>query len=69
MNRIAGLSRRNVGRELLGGVTLLAFSRVRSGALPRLGRFEVVREGDPIYPTNRAAVAGLATAPTDTTAP
>lgn len=68
MNGIAGLSRRNVGQEFLAGVTLLAFSWVRSGALPRLGRFEVVREGDPIHPTNRASVAELATAPTDATA-
>jgi MFS superfamily sulfate permease-like transporter len=39
----------------------LAFCRVRAGALERLGRFGVVRPGDAVYPTNRAAVAAVAT--------
>jgi len=38
------------------GITL-AFSRVRSGALPRLGHFGVVAPEDTVYPTNRAAIA------------
>jgi high affinity sulfate transporter 1 len=37
----------------------LAFSRVRSSARPRLTRFGVVRDTDPVYDTNRAAVAAL----------
>ncbi len=40
------------------GVTL-AFSRVRTGARPRLGHFGVIREEDTVYLTNRAAVAAL----------
>lgn len=38
----------------------LAFSRVRSSARTRLTRFGVVRDTDPVYDTNRAAVAALA---------
>lgn len=38
----------------------LAFSRVRSSARSRLTRFGVVRDTDPVYDTNRAAVAALA---------
>lgn len=37
----------------------LAFSRVRSGARPHLRRFNVVRDTDTVYETNRAAVAAL----------
>ncbi|MGO2141725.1 MAG: SulP family inorganic anion transporter [Leucobacter sp.] len=37
----------------------LAFSRVRSDAQTRLSHFDVIREGDPVYATNRAAVAAL----------
>jgi MFS superfamily sulfate permease-like transporter len=37
----------------------LSFSRVRSSARPRLRRFGVVRDTDPVYETNRAAVAAL----------
>ncbi|WP_240194106.1 MULTISPECIES: SulP family inorganic anion transporter [unclassified Gordonia (in: high G+C Gram-positive bacteria)] len=37
----------------------LAFSRARTGALPRLRRFGIVLSHDPIYTTNRAAVADL----------
>jgi MFS superfamily sulfate permease-like transporter len=37
----------------------LAFSRVRSSARPRLRRFGVVRDTDPVYETNRAGVAAL----------
>lgn len=37
----------------------LAFSRVRIGARPRLTRFGVIRDEDPVYATNRAAVAVL----------
>jgi sulfate permease, SulP family len=36
----------------------IAFSRVRAGALPRLRRFGIVRD-EPVYPTNRDAVAAL----------
>jgi MFS superfamily sulfate permease-like transporter len=36
----------------------LAFSRVRSGALPRLRRFGIIKDAR-VYPTNREAVAAL----------
>jgi SulP family sulfate permease len=36
----------------------IAFSRVRSGALPRLRRFGIIEDA-PVYPTNRDAVAAL----------
>jgi len=38
----------------------IAFSRVRAGAHARLVHFDVIRDGDPVYETNRAAVADLA---------
>ena len=44
----------------------LAFSRVRAGARPRLAHFNVIRDGDPVYDTNRAAVAALSPAEPDT---
>ncbi|KJL26621.1 putative sulfate transporter [Microbacterium azadirachtae] len=37
----------------------LAFSRVRAGARPRLAHFGIIRDDDPVYVTNRAAVAAL----------
>ncbi|MFE7845942.1 SulP family inorganic anion transporter [Microbacterium sp. NPDC057407] len=40
----------------------LAFSRVRSGAIPRLRRFGILGDA-PVYPTNREAVAALAPPP------
>ncbi|WP_461474441.1 SulP family inorganic anion transporter [Microbacterium sp. HJ5] len=36
----------------------LSFSRVRSGALPRLRHFGIIRDA-PVYPTNRDAIAAL----------
>lgn len=52
-------------RNWLGaeGITL-EFSRVRSGAIPRLTRLGVIAEEDPLYPTNRSAVAGRISAAT-----
>jgi SulP family sulfate permease len=54
-------------RDWLGdeGITL-AFSRLRAGARERLRRFGTVRPEDPVYATNRAAVAALAAATVDT---
>jgi MFS superfamily sulfate permease-like transporter len=46
----------------------LAFSRLRDAARPRLTRFGVLRD-DPVFGTNRAAVAALATAESPTSAP
>ncbi len=40
----------------------LAFSRLRAGAHARLAHFDVIRDGDPVYETNRAAVAALSSA-------
>ncbi|MFB7845182.1 SulP family inorganic anion transporter [Microbacterium sp. NPDC056052] len=40
----------------------LAFSRVRAGARPRLAHFDIIRDDDPVYDTNRAAVAALSPA-------
>ncbi|MCW3494164.1 SulP family inorganic anion transporter [Microbacterium sp. SSM24] len=40
----------------------IAFSRVRSGAMPRLRRFGIIDDGASVYPTNRDAVTAL-TAP------
>lgn len=37
----------------------LSFSRVRSGARPRLRRFGIVRDDDTVHATNRAAIAAL----------
>ena len=41
----------------------LSFSRLRRAARPRLNRFGVVRTGDPVYATNRAAMTALAPTP------
>lgn len=47
-------------RAWLAGAGIgLAFSRVRSDAQTRLSHFDVIREGDSVYATNRAAVAAL----------
>lgn len=43
----------------------LAFSRVRTGALPRLERFGIVTPDSTVYPTNRAAIAVLAPRPAE----
>lgn len=37
----------------------LGFSRLRADARPRLERLGIIRDGDAVYPTNRAAVAAL----------
>ena len=37
----------------------LGFSRLRADARPRLERLGIIRDGDAVYPTNRAAVAVL----------
>ncbi|MCP2635576.1 SulP family inorganic anion transporter [Microbacterium sp. HD4P20] len=39
----------------------LGFSRLRADARPRLERLGIIRDGDTVYPTNRAAVAALTT--------
>lgn len=38
---------------------VLAFSRTRVGARPRLSRFGIIGDDDPVYSTNRAAVSAL----------
>lgn len=37
----------------------IAFSRVRSDARPRLGRFDIIRDSDTVFTTNRAGVHAL----------
>lgn len=47
-------------RDWLAGQGVeLTFSRVRTEARPRLDRFDIVRESDTVFATNRAAVDGL----------
>ncbi|UOQ57825.1 SulP family inorganic anion transporter [Leucobacter allii] len=47
-------------RSWLSGERIsLAFSRVRPGERIRLTRFDIIRDGDPVYDTNRAAVQSL----------
>jgi hypothetical protein len=46
-------------REWLNGLSIvLSFSRVRSGARPRLEQFGIIR-GETVYATNRAAIEAL----------